>query len=91
MPPLYNAEENDSDGSADDESWQEVDDDGNNENSSTATTRCLFCTDTFKSVELAIDHLSGHAHHLDLTILKARFNMDQYSFIKVHNKPYHKF
>lgn len=78
MPPLVRGADESDEGSDDDESWLEVDDD-NNENAT--TTRCLFCADNFKSVELAIVHLS--AHHIDLGALKKRFDMDQYSFIKV--------
>lgn len=43
---------------------------------------CLFCNGIYGSILLAIDHLSKD-HHVDLSELQIRFNMDQYSYIKV--------
>lgn len=46
-------------------------------------TLCLFCSHESKSVELAMIHVKNE-HGVDFHLLKRKFNMDQYSFIKVH-------
>lgn len=45
-------------------------------------TQCLFCNEISKSIEEAIVHLKTQ-HHIDLSVLKGKFHMDQYSYIKV--------
>lgn len=47
-------------------------------------TNCLFCSNQFPSIELAIEHLDSH-HGIRLEKLKGKFNMDQYSYIKLIN------
>lgn len=44
--------------------------------------KCLFCENVSESIELAIKHLE-QSHHIDLGSVKSKFNMDQYSYIKV--------
>lgn len=46
--------------------------------------RCLFCDQIIDSIDLAIQHLSAE-HHIDLYSIKRKFNMDQYSYIKMIN------
>lgn len=51
------------------------------------TTVCLFCVKEFRStindgLSLAIEHMKS-VHAFDLAGMKAKFCMDQYSFIKV--------
>lgn len=65
--------------SSDEEGWMELDDEGADDNE---TTLCLFCSHECKSVELAMIHVESE-HGVDFHILKRKFNMDQYSFIKV--------
>lgn len=52
--------------------------------SNDTTTICLFCPKKFPDTSIAIEHLKDHA--FDLSAMKAKFQMDQYSFIKVNNK-----
>lgn len=47
-------------------------------------TTCLFCSDVFASIELAIEHLNKK-HKVNLPQLKQKFKMDQYGFIKLIN------
>lgn len=46
------------------------------------STICLFCSHEFNNVTLAIVHVKNE-HGVDFHLLKRKFNMDQYSFIKV--------
>lgn len=46
--------------------------------------RCLFCVKIIDSIDLAVQHLNAE-HHVDLSVLKEKFNMDQYSYIKMIN------
>lgn len=48
------------------------------------SVRCLFCAETMNSMDLAIQHLDTE-HHIDLNNIKRKFNMDQYSYIKMIN------
>lgn len=48
------------------------------------STTCLFCSDVFASIELAIEHLNNK-HQVNLPQLKQKFQMDQYAFIKLIN------
>lgn len=78
--PKLCGEDDQSNCSSDEEGWLEFDDedaDGNEER-----TLCLFCTHESKDVSLAIDHVKSE-HGIDFSALKGKFNMDQYSFIKV--------
>lgn len=66
------------------DSDEEIDDDDNwNEmESQDEPTKCLFCDDVSTSIEKAVEHLH-HQHHISLSGLKTKFNLDQYSYIKV--------
>lgn len=46
--------------------------------------RCLFCVQMIDSIDSAIQHLNDE-HHVDLSIIKRKFNMDQYAYIKMIN------
>lgn len=65
--------------SSDEEGWMEFDDEDADDDESTL---CLFCSHESKSVSLAMIHVENE-HGVDFHILKRKFNMDQYSFIKV--------
>lgn len=45
-------------------------------------TQCLFCDKMCTTIDEAVEHLSV-GHRIDLSILKGKFHMDQYSYIKV--------
>lgn len=57
--------------------WQEM------ETSITSLT-CLFCSNILPSIDEAIDHCKS-VHKFDLTVLKSKFDMDCYSYIKLIN------
>lgn len=59
----------------DDESWNEVE-------INEEPTKCLFCDEMSSSIEKAIEHLDQQ-HHISLSAIKGKFNLDQYSYIKV--------
>lgn len=67
------SDKDDDDGSED--SWNEMDQESE-------PTRCLFCDAVPDSIEAAISHLVT-THNFDLNVIKDKFNMDQYSYIKV--------
>lgn len=69
--------EDDSDFTDDDDSEEESMDD-------TEPTTCLFCTEVLKSVDLALEHITKQ-HGINFSQMKTKFNMDQYSFIKLIN------
>lgn len=75
MPALCHEDDDDNHDSSDDEAWQEEDENG-------AAVRCLFCLNDLKSVEIAIKHVNDE-HNVDFVEMKRKFDMDQYSFIKV--------
>lgn len=60
----------------------DADDDWNELESDQEPTKCLFCDEICSSIERAIEHLEG-VHHIDLSVIKQKFNLDQYSYIKV--------
>lgn len=60
-----------------DDEWNEMEQDQE-------PVRCLFCADIVDSVDLAIQHLKA-GHQIDLDAIKQKFNMDQYSYIKMIN------
>lgn len=68
-------EEGDDAGDGTDDEWNEMEQDNE-------PTRCLFCDTVEESIEQAIQHLVVK-HQCDLSEIKERFNMDQYSYIKV--------
>lgn len=65
--------------SSDEEGWMEFGDEGADDDENTL---CLFCSHESKSVAVAMTHVKKE-HGVDFHILKRKFNMDQYSFIKV--------
>lgn len=46
--------------------------------------QCLFCTEMLKSIEIGIEHLNI-VHQFDLSAIKQKFNLEQYSYIKMIN------
>ncbi|XP_067000773.2 uncharacterized protein Art3 [Anabrus simplex] len=82
MPALCandNCDLNDDDDDDDDDSvdWNEVEEDDEH-------ALCLFCSTTFVRIGDAIQHCKVD-HNFDLSVLKARFEMDCYNFIKLVN------
>lgn len=61
----------------DDEEWQEME-------TSNVSVTCLFCSELISSVEEALAHCET-SHKFSLSILKLKFNMDCYSYIKMIN------
>lgn len=78
---LSYSNENRNDGDDDDEN-SDADDDWNEMEQDQEPTRCLFCTTINDSIELAIQHLDSE-HGINLSNIKNKFNMDQYSYIRV--------
>lgn len=68
--------------SDDDDQSDGCDDDWNEMEQDNEPTRCLFCDSVEDSIEVAIKHLSVQ-HNCNLATLRNKFNMDQYSYIKV--------
>lgn len=59
------------------EEWQEME-------TINTTVTCLFCTNIFNSVEEAVAHCES-VHNFSLNVMKQKFNMDCYSYIKLVN------
>ncbi|XP_063376630.1 protein arginine N-methyltransferase 1-like [Cydia fagiglandana] len=57
--------------------WQEMETSG-------ASVTCLYCANVSASIEDAVKHCES-AHNFNLNTLKAKFNMDCYSYIKLIN------
>ncbi|XP_063617351.1 protein arginine N-methyltransferase 1-like [Cydia splendana] len=57
--------------------WQEMETSG-------ASVTCLYCANVSTSIEDAVKHCES-AHNFNLNTLKAKFNMDCYSYIKLIN------
>ncbi|XP_061396747.1 protein arginine N-methyltransferase 1 [Musca vetustissima] len=47
-------------------------------------TTCLFCSEVLKTIDLALEHIKVQ-HNINFSQMKTKFNMDQYSFIKLIN------
>ncbi|KAM7359700.1 arginine methyltransferase 3 [Cochliomyia hominivorax] len=47
-------------------------------------TTCLFCAQVLTSIDLALEHIKS-VHNVNFALLKGKFLMDQYSFIKLIN------
>uniref|UniRef100_A0A1I8P4M4 type I protein arginine methyltransferase n=1 Tax=Stomoxys calcitrans TaxID=35570 RepID=A0A1I8P4M4_STOCA len=77
MDPESGSMNNDSDFTDDDSADEQQMDQGE-------PTTCLFCTQVLKCIELALEHLKTE-HNINFAQLKAKFHMDQYSFIKLIN------
>lgn len=82
VPDLCPHEDDVGEGDDDDDSldWNEVE----NEDDNLSLATCLFCERTFATVEEAINHCKSD-HDFDLSLLKSRFDMDCFSFIKLVN------
>lgn len=78
LPELVSSA-NGSCGAADDDSDEE---NWNEDDMETEPINCLFCLSIFFSYDVAIAHIKKD-HNVDLMDLKYRFNMNQYSYIKV--------
>lgn len=74
---VVNHLDSDEDIENDDDSWDEMEEDGQAE-----PTKCLFCDTVESSIEKAVEHLDQQ-HQLNLNAVKLKFNLDQYSYIKV--------
>lgn len=74
------------DPSSDEEDFDDIEDDDDEEMDADEgePTTCLFCSDVFASIELAIEHLNKE-HKVNFPKLKQKFQMDQYAFIKLIN------
>ncbi|XP_055309220.1 uncharacterized protein LOC129573066 [Sitodiplosis mosellana] len=68
------------DSHSDDDSWDETD----AEEMEKEPTKCLFCNEIEESIEKAIQHLYQQ-HSVNLSDIKRKFNLDQYSYIKMIN------
>ncbi|KAH8295347.1 hypothetical protein KR018_010147, partial [Drosophila ironensis] len=74
--------------SSDEDNYEDIDgdDDADEEqmNEEEDPTKCLFCEDVFSTIDSAITHLN-EVHKVKLSELQKKFQMDQYSFIKLIN------
>lgn len=71
--------------SSDEDEYDDIEDDDDepmDEGEEPAT--CLFCPEIFPKLETAIEHLDVR-HKVNLSQLQGKFQMDQYSFIKLIN------
>lgn len=66
----------------DDESWDEIEDD---DGAQDEPTKCLFCDKVDSSIENSIKHLDQQ-HAINLNAVKKKFNLDQFSYIKVDDR-----
>ncbi|XP_016975558.1 protein arginine N-methyltransferase 1 [Drosophila rhopaloa] len=73
------------DASSDEDEYDDIDDDEDEPmDEGEEPTTCLFCTETSSNILTAINHLDAR-HKVNLSQLKQKFQMDQYSFIKLIN------
>ncbi|XP_073825670.1 arginine methyltransferase 3 [Musca autumnalis] len=83
IPPLES--ESVQNGTIQDDDSDFTDDDSEDESMDNGEpTTCLFCTEVLNSVDLALEHIAKQ-HNIHFSQMKAKFNMDQYSFIKLIN------
>ena len=68
-------DESDLSSSGDEADWVEED---------SSSVVCLFCPQTYRTVTDAVSHCSAN-HNFDLAKLKAQFDMDCYSYIRLVN------
>lgn len=61
--------------SGSDDDWDEMEEEE-------SPTKCLFCSEVFNKLSLAILHLKN-SHDFDFEKIKEKFKMDEYSYIKV--------
>ncbi|SPP83944.1 protein arginine N-methyltransferase 1 [Drosophila guanche] len=72
------------DASSDDDDYDDMDDDDDEKDQGEEPTTCLFCPEVLPSIGSAIEHLDS-SHKVNLSQLQKKFQMDQYSFIKLIN------
>lgn len=65
----------------DDDNWNEIGEEQE-------PAKCLFCDEIGSSIEKTIEHLD-QLHYINLGSIKTKFNLDQYSYIKVHSLALH--
>jgi len=83
--PQKEATEDPANSSSDEDEYDDIDDDEDEPmDEGDEPTTCLFCTETSPSISTAIDHLDAR-HKVNLSQLQRKFQMDQYSFIKLIN------
>ncbi|EDW97495.1 protein arginine N-methyltransferase 1 [Drosophila yakuba] len=82
--PMKEAPEEPASSSSDEDEYDDIDDDDEPMDEGDEPTTCLFCTETSASIAIAIDHLDAR-HKVNLSQLQRKFQMDQYSFIKLIN------
>ncbi|XP_017057629.1 protein arginine N-methyltransferase 1 [Drosophila ficusphila] len=83
--PQKEAQEDSEEASSDDDEYDDIDDDEDEPmDEGDEPTTCLFCTETSPNITTAIDHLDTQ-HKVNLSQLQRKFQMDQYSFIKLIN------
>lgn len=74
-----------SDDSDDDESWQELNENGTEPDDDESAVTCLFCAQQLPNIQPAgVEHLRQE-HGFDLSALASKFDTDCYWFIKVHH------
>lgn len=73
----FEGEDEDIEDDNDDDSWDEM-----GEADEAEPTKCLFCDKVDSSIEKSIQHLDQQ-HRINLNGIKNKFNLDQYSYIKV--------
>eukprot|EP00099_Drosophila_melanogaster_P022834 NP_650434.1 arginine methyltransferase 3, isoform A [Drosophila melanogaster] len=82
--PVKEAPEVPANSSSDEDEYDDIDDDDEPMDEGDELTTCLFCTETSANISVAIDHLDAR-HKVNLSQLQRKFEMDQYSFIKLIN------
>lgn len=76
MPELCTEEDDAAiDSDEDEEKWIEIKEDEDN-------IICLFCDNSSNNFDKALEHLTTK-HNINLSNMKQKFEMDEYSFIKV--------
>ncbi|KAH8382213.1 hypothetical protein KR009_002369, partial [Drosophila setifemur] len=82
--PQKDSKEDPEDASSEEDEFEDIDDDDDEMDEGEEPTTCLFCAEVFSSISKAIDHLDAQ-HNVNLSQLQKKFQMDQYSFIKLVN------
>lgn len=65
------------------DSDEDIDDYNNWNEEEQEPIKCLFCDNVDSSIEKAVEHLDQQ-HHINLISTKTKFNLEQYSYIKVN-------
>lgn len=88
IPPLVCSQAHEEESESENEDNDDNEEDGWMElESNDTTTICLFCSKQFPDTLIGYTHLKDD-HAFDLSAMKAKFKMDQYSFIKVNKLLY---